>query len=665
MSNAPKTGLARIITVLVMLVTAVILGIASTGYAEPIEEACPAPPSEKHIILSDEPIINGTARGDYICAGRSTNVIIGGLLDDYIYGGGGDDIIIGGHGADTIDGGGGNDWMRGGDGPDCYEGGFETERITYTDTVSFADMTPNEGASTAGVIVDLSARDETIGGIAPACGGVSGPGRALGEGYNEELNHIDNVVGSAFDDDITAPASAETHLEGGLGDDVLRGTGGNDSLRGEDGADTCTNDGAAVECADGTGTHRPAEAFVYAESRETRDYGLILMGAEGSHADNLEVRRSEAALVASASEALGVLGPSCSASEAHAASCSLSRARYVVVWGDDGDDTLSVGRELTNGPGSIDLNGGPGSDTLTASSGEELLFSGLGGNDRLTANEGEDALISEGDPREGAAFGTGGDILDAGSGDDQIVTDNACAGHTFQGGTGTDVIGFARQTTIGGVASGVTAVLGERERNGVAVAVRDTGGSFEGCTESTMVPGAETLEGTNHNDYLQGNEGPNTIWGRKGNDLLIEIGGADILRGHDGNDEIWDSGAGSGDITGGEGNDGIYADGSNNAIDGQGGNDDLRGGSGRDTINGGSGIDRLQGFGGDDVLRGGDDSDTIIGYEGFDELFGEGGSDSLYARDGVADRAVNCGEGSDIPVEADRADPVDRSCERR
>jgi hypothetical protein len=54
--------------------------------AERVEEGCPAPPTERNVIVSDEPIINGTARSDYICAGRSANVIIGGLLDDDIYG---------------------------------------------------------------------------------------------------------------------------------------------------------------------------------------------------------------------------------------------------------------------------------------------------------------------------------------------------------------------------------------------------------------------------------------------------------------------------------------------------------------------------------------------------------------------------------------------------
>jgi Ca2+-binding RTX toxin-like protein len=654
----------RLMAAVVLAVVALMLTFSAGAGAEEVFEGCPAPPSEAHTIFSDEPIINGTAAGDWICAGRSANLIIGGLLDDHIYGGGGDDIIIGGHGADIIDGGLGNDWIRGGDGPDCFEGGTQ-EEARYTDTVSFADMTPNEGGTTAGVIADLSARDETIGEIRPSCGGTAGTGRALGQGYNEELNHIDNIVGSAFDDDITAASSAATRIEAGLGDDSLHGTGANDTLKGEYGADTCTNDGTATECADGGGEHRPSEAFAYAENREEKDYGLVVMGAEGTHDDALEVRRpNETQLTATASEALTPLGPSCSASEAHAVNCALSAARYVVVWGDSGNDSLSVGSGLTVGRGSIDLNGGPGNDTLTGNSAEDLLFSGLGGQDTLSGDGGEDALISEGDPREGELFGTGGDSLDGGEGDDQLATDNACAGHTFIGGRGTDVIGFARQTTIGGVPAGVTAVLGEGERNGVAVAVKDTGGSFAGCRESTTVPGSETLEGTNHHDYLQGNEAPNTIWGRKGNDLILAVGGADIVRGHEGDDEIW-NGTGSDDVQGGEGNDGIYAESGNDTIDGQGGNDELRGGEGDDTINGGTGIDRLQGFAGNDILHGGDGEDSIIGYEGVDALYGEAGTDTLYPRDGIADSAVNCGEGADIPVEADRVDPVDRSCERR
>ena len=73
-----------------------------------------------------------------------------------------------------------------------------------------------------------------------------------------------------------------------------------------------------------------------------------------------------------------------------------------------------------------------------------------------------------------------------------------------------------------------------------------------------------------------------------------------------------------------------------------------------ENLNGGDGDDRLIGNAKPNVIKGGayDDDpeggkDTIVGKLGRDRLFGEAGIDKLVAKDGVADRRIDCGDPDD------------------
>jgi Ca2+-binding RTX toxin-like protein len=699
----PAKALLRVLAVAIVWIA---LGVAGPARATQIgiSDACPAPPAERNAIFSDgdEPVMRGTAASDLICGDSRANLIIGGLLDDEIYGGGGADILIGGHGTDVLDGGSGSDWLRGGDGQDCYEGGHESARTT--DTVSFADATPTSEVAVSGVVVDLSAPDTDLEGIVPPSCELHGieapaPGRALGQGSNEELNHIDRIIGSAFDDTITAGAE-RLATSGGFGDDVLNGTGGDDNLWGDGGLDRCTNDGATIECLNGVPeAHRFTGALVFAENRlNGTDFGLVVLGREGTANDTLEVTRAnERQLRVTGGSNIAPGSPNCRRGvNERTVDCELSAARYVVVWGDAGDDTISTAGDLSNeNHGTLDANGGPGNDNLTGHGSNDVLFTGEGGIDTLTGNGGSDALISEGDPADGTS--NGADTLDAGDGDDQLVTDNACAGHRLQGGEGWDIIGFARQTRIGGVSAGVRARLGDGTTSYSAAAIDATGTQIANCVPSTMVPGGEVLEGTNQADDITGNSNRNSLWGRKGNDSLHGLGDDDVIKAQEGSDEAWgDNGADN--ITGGDGEDHLYGEdgadslygqNNNDILDGAAGDDLLNGGASQDSLEGGTGLDTLKGEGGNDgesggpdadvlwgeagddgleggtgndTLYGGEDNDTLDDYTGIDWFYGQGGRDVLLARDFQQDNAVNCGEGED-EASRDASDPV-ISCER-
>lgn len=547
-------------------------------------------------ITSNAAVIVGTSQSDVICAGDGDNVIYGGLLDDEIYGGGGNDVLIGGHGTDLLHGQTGNDVLRGGTNRDCYVGG------DGIDTVSFASMTPSGrdaggNPSTSGVTVHLQA-DSLPTEPTPTCTGFDGDSYADGEGANEELVGVENIVGSAFDDDLEARFNGASDLRGGGGNDILRGRSSgaaDDGLRGESGTDQCRNSGVAIACADAPeGASRPAAPHAYVENRGA-DSGVVVLGRLGSDPDTLAITRPSATQVRIDFDEAPTATASCPKTGTLTLTCAISTPRYVTAWGDSGNDTMSIGAggQLLPPEASLDLNGGPGDDVLTGGPNADILFTGEGGADQLYGNAGTDALISEGDP-----VGSGGDYLAGGDDNDQLVTDNACAGHTLWGGsdTGTgaggDIIGFARQGNLRlpGGDRGVWAQLGTGAAAGDAYAIPEPGG----CTHSQIPGGGEILEGTNQHDQLRGNDAPNEIWGRDGNDTIYGLGGNDILHGLLGND----------------------------------------------------------------ILYGNDGNDTVYGEDGVDELYGGDGSDKLRSADNRTDTAVNCGAGADYAAEADPNDPV-------
>jgi Ca2+-binding RTX toxin-like protein len=91
--------------------------------------------------------------------------------------------------------------------------------------------------------------------------------------------------------------------------------------------------------------------------------------------------------------------------------------------------------------------------------------------------------------------------------------------------------------------------------------------------------------------------------------------------------------------------------------------DKLAGTSRPDKIKGRGGNDKLKGKGGNDKLAGGKGRDRVNGGRGRDRIGGGPGNDTLLASDGVADRAINGGGGSnlcilDIPIDL----PVAHGC---
>ena len=195
--------------------------------------------------------------------------------------------------------------------------------------------------------------------------------------------------------------------------------------------------------------------------------------------------------------------------------------------------------------------------------------------------------------------------------------------------------------------------------------------------------GDDELTGGRGRDYFASTDpGDDTVEGGKGDDEIVSGPGADFMSGGPGRDLVNYFRPGDGDAL----NVSIGADGDNDGSidDGPPGDRDEVAGSVEDVsvLSGGlinlfgtSAANRLEligpgaagsgasGLGGADILLGSDGNDSLVGGSGADRLVGRAGSDSLNAKDGNADKRINCGPGSLDGVSRDGSDPKPTGCE--
>ncbi|MDP4594598.1 MAG: hypothetical protein NWT00_08585, partial [Beijerinckiaceae bacterium] len=129
----------------------------------------------------------------------------GSIFSDTLTGTAQTNYITGGSGNDTIHAGGGDDTLNGGGGADQLNGGSGTDTASYRDAGSGVTVLPFSSA-----------------------------GEAVGDTYSS----IENLEGSAYDDQLAAVSGGDNVLWGLAGNDGLFGGGGNDTLDGGSGNDT-------------------------------------------------------------------------------------------------------------------------------------------------------------------------------------------------------------------------------------------------------------------------------------------------------------------------------------------------------------------------------------------------------------------------------------------
>jgi Ca2+-binding RTX toxin-like protein len=172
--------------------------------------------------------------------------------------------------------------------------------------------------------------------------------------------------------------------------------------------------------------------------------------------------------------------------------------------------------------------------------------------------------------------------------------------------------------------------------------------------------GSDTLLGESGDDTLEGETGNDTLKGNAGNDTLKGDAGHDILQGF-GDDDTLDGGADNDTVQGGDGFDtasysgrdvgvtvrldGFANDGSAQDDGPAGGRDNVS--SDVERILGSPRNDTLVGDAGEQTLIGNAGNDEITGGSGRDTISGGGDNDTLDTRDGVEERSIDCGPGTD------------------
>ncbi|HEX2581082.1 MAG TPA: type I secretion C-terminal target domain-containing protein [Dongiaceae bacterium] len=510
----------------------------------------------------------------------------GGDGDDFLLGGGNNNIFIGGQGADTIIGGGGGD------------------------TASYA-------TSGAAVTVNLGDNSQNAGGDADG----------------DFLISVTNLEGSLYNDTLTGDGAANS-LYGGAGDDVLEGGAGADALEGGGGSDTASYAGSA--------------AAVTVNLSQKLAQGGDAEGDTLSGITNLNGSAFNDGLTGNDNANL--------------------------LNGGTGDDILQ------GGGGADILVGGGGTDTTSYAGSAAAVSVNLATN----VNHGGDA---EGDALTGIAAITGSVFNDTLAGDGGT--------NTLDGGAGDDVLagGAGADTLVGG--GGIDTADYSASSAGTQVDLSGKVANLGGDAQGDTLIGIANLVGSANNDYLAGNSATNILYGGLGNDILIGGTGADKLYGGTGDDIIsFDvddtlinggtgyntanvadgrgvsldlaaaaiteaNGNGGNDIldgrnvsfyvriTGGAGDDIVWASQTYSYLDGGTGNDTLYGGAGNDTVFAGTGADKLYGGDGNDILHV-DSSDTAIdGGKGYDSIYIDDNKGGRYTLTNARIEEVHAGSGGD------------------
>ena len=382
---------------------------------------------------------------------------------------------------------------------------------------------------------------------------------SAGNDYLDGQNGNDILNGGAGDDQLFGGAGNDVlnggddndSLDGGAGNDILSGNDGDDRLTGGSGNDTLNGGSGNDELVGGAGS----DVIDGGEGENTLDF----RNEGGSRGVDVNLQSGTAHDTFGSTDMVSNIDNVLGTAKADTIIGSDGPVAQL-FWGLAGADTLIGG---ANNPFEYAVYGSDaehgGIAGITVNLAQNYAIDGFGDRDTLInihsiigTNSSDHVIGSSGD--DAFQMLAGNDVIDGGDGWDTVDY-------------GADIFWGAT------VADSITADL----------ALGTVVGSFSGHDSLTNI---ESVNGTQGDDTLLGDDNANGLGGNDGNDVLDGRGGDDFLDGSAGND-VLHGGDGVDNLVGGAGDDVLYGDA---------GYDNLVGGAGNDSIDGGDGGNRLNYF---------------------------------------------------------------------
>lgn len=380
--------------------------------------------------LTVDVTINGNNGNDTITGGSGNDQLVGNSGNDVVQGGAGDDNVIGGAGRDTVSGGAGNNMVDGnGTSFDVL-----VEDVAGNVVLTNGALTWDTGSNTLnrieGIVIVGSSGSDSLDASAFSLFGV----RMEGGDGNDTIRgtSLNDVIFADGGNDLVTAGSGNDIVFGGAGDDLLIGNAGRDQVNGDDGNDRVLG-GAGVDTLSG-------------------GLGNDDIDGQGATGDVLRITASGSNVTVSTSDIV------------HGAETDLhNRVERIEVTLDDSDNEFDggayTGRLFVYAMGGNDtILGGLGADVVFAGEGNDIV-DGRAGNDIVYGGAGTDALRG----------GTGIDRLIGHADDDTIL---GSEGNDFVfGGAGRDLIlgeggddlvkGQGGRDNLAGGGNGTTASAGD------------------------------------------------------------------------------------------------------------------------------------------------------------------------------------------------------------
>ena len=611
----------------------------------------------------------GSEADDTLAGNNQDNILSGGAGADTLTGGEGADTLTGGEGADTLTGGEGADTLTGGEGADTLTGGEGEDTLTGgagEDTASY------EFAS-EGVRVDLSRTEAQI-----DFDGTHGFSANTNEAVGDILTEIQHITGSDHNDWLTGDDTSND-LQGGAGNDVLAGGAGEDSylFNTGDGTDIVTDDGGKIVFLQGTNNDYVGAAYTFSRANFGNSETVILTVTKNGNilnvlefaidptSDYAFTTRDTDGIDSKIDSSLFVVPPRLGSEQ----NPFLATAVVDIFPGSIDYDWVSYENSEEGVRIALDDNANPAVVSEGWATGDSLtnINNVIGSDHRDVFRGNSDAnIFYGGDGIDSLHGGAGADTLYGGGGINSLF--GGAGADTLYGGDNIDRLegGAGADTIDGGGGNNYASYVNSDK--GVRIDLALTGAQQDFLSEHGFTSNNNEavgdifirighIRGSNHDDWLTGNDRNNEFYAREGNDRISGGAGDDYLSGGadadtmDGgldrdtagyrgatravrvnlllqgqrqedfttehgfaannNDAVGDTLTNIENIRGSDYNDWLTGDGASNSITGDRGDDLMRGGGGDDTyvFASGDGTDTIDDDGGKIIFEQGAGND--------------------------------------------------------